>query len=225
MRLLRSVLLFFFTFVCKWHWSQILLFCFDIYLGFNGVDQFWEIPSFLTSNHLPPSRQCRRLQLWLVPVILDQDWSQTRVWKISCGGNLAVVVLSGEAGFNASPSSIGWGCNLCPPFPPLWLKKAAFDGSSSGPAPVIQVPRVFPIADAYCSRPPLNSAPSQELNLPLLSQRGGSIALLWGAHSRAFFLLFFQSGPCVPKPWNSPLCGMTTMCNFIRHLKTDCLCV
>lgn len=36
------------------------------------------------------------------------------------------------------------------------------------------------------------------------------------AHSRAFL---FQSGPRVPKPWNSPLCGMTTMCNFIRHLE------
>lgn len=30
---------------------------------------------------------------------------------------------------------------------------------------------------------------------------------------------FFQSGHCVPKPWNSPLCGMTKMCNFILHLE------
>lgn len=37
-----------------------------------------------------------------------------------------------------------------------------------------------------------------------------------GACSGAFF---FQSGRCVPKPWNSPLCGMTTMCNFILHLE------
>lgn len=30
---------------------------------------------------------------------------------------------------------------------------------------------------------------------------------------------FFRSGRCVPKPWNSPLCGMTTTCNFILHLE------
>lgn len=38
----------------------------------------------------------------------------------------------------------------------------------------------------------------------------------WGKPGPVAF--FFQSGNCVPKPWNSPLCGMMT-CNFILHLE------
>lgn len=46
-----------------------------------------------------------------------------------------------------------------------------------------------------------------------------------GVRSRAvFLLLLFQSGPCVPKPWNSPLLWHD-QCNFLYLHLEDCFYV
>lgn len=70
-----------------------------IYLGFNH-DNFFRNSLVLnveTTSHHP---RC-------VPVILDQDWSQTCVRKFGSGGIFHVFVLTEEPGFIANPSNIG----------------------------------------------------------------------------------------------------------------------